>query len=400
MPRSYKLTLLGLVLIGMAIFVGVQHTATAIVKCDATLSQEMLEESLALGADFIVANQKSAGNFEYEYDWLAKTYNPDDNAVRQAGALWGLTLIYEYTSDPKLIEPLERSFAFFENHSQIRKDGARYILYPGESGGGLGTVALVALAHIEYLNAREDELANEELARHESLLEGYLRLISTAITEERLFAGSYDEQGAPNGWPSPYSDGESLLALVKAARYRGYSQWEKQIKELADAGYEINVREALAEDPDSDTTKGYYQWSSMAYRELAESGWKDTDKYGDYAIELADWMIDTHRVLKRTRNTGYAFEGILSAYAVAKERDDEAHAEKFRCVTEDGLSKLTSWQIGSDIANTFITTQFKGDARALGGVQNHTLEAPLRIDVTQHQMHAVIFALEELFDKR
>jgi len=29
---------------------------------------------------------------------------------------------------------------------------------------------------------------------------------------------------------------------------------------------------------------------------------------------------------------------------------------------------------------------------AIGGVQNHRRESPLRLDVTQHQMHAVILA--------
>ena len=55
--------------------------------------------------------------------------------------------------------------------------------------------------------------------------------------------------------------------------------------------------------PDSNTTKGYYQWSSMVYFELATSGWGKVNKYGDWLIELADWMIDTHRTLKRSRNT-------------------------------------------------------------------------------------------------
>ena len=33
----------------------------------------------------------------------------------------------------------------------------------------------------------------------------------------------------------------------------------------ADAGYRHNIQEALQEDPDSSITKGYYQWSSMAF---------------------------------------------------------------------------------------------------------------------------------------
>jgi len=409
MPRSSKLIIVGILLVGIALFVGIRYETTAIAECDVSVSKEMLQESLALGTGFILANQKPAGNFEYEYDWINKTYNPEDNSVRQAGALWGLALIYAHTRDAKLLEPIERGLAFFERYSKVRTDGARYVIYPGETDGSLGTVALAALAHIEYLNAHEADLSEEALTHQKDLLDGYLRFISTAVTRDKLFAGSYDMNGISGGRPSSYSDGESLLTLVKAARYRGYPQWEQQVKELANAGYAINVKQALKDDPDSDTTKGYYQWSSMAYRELAESGWDDTEKYGEYAIDLADWMIDTHKVLTRTRNTGYAFEGILSAYAVANDRGDKKHAQKFRCAAETGLSKLTSWQLGNPAANTFITSQFEEDSKALatasggapskawGGIQNAANEPLLRIDVTQHQMHAVIFALEEIF---
>ncbi len=397
MSRPATRAIVGVALISIAILIGLHRAATNIATCNIHLSKETLEESLVLGTKFLVTNQKPAGNFEYEYDWITGTSSSDDNSVRQAGALWGLSLIYAHTHDAKLVEPIERGLLFFERNSKVRADGARYIIYPGETEGSLGTVALTALAHIEYLNTHENELSETARAHQKELLEGYLRFISTAVTKEKLFAGSYDMNGISGGRPSPYSDGESLLALIKAARYRGYPQWEKQIKELADAGYAINVEQARADDPDSDTTKGYYQWSSMAYRELAESGWDNTEKYGEYAIDLADWMIDTHRVLTRTRNTGYAFEGILSAYAVAEEQGDRKHAQKFRCAAETGLSQLTSWQVGVTTANPFITSQFKGDPKALGGIQNATNEAPLRIDVTQHQMHAVIFALEELF---
>ena len=40
----------------------------------------------------------------------------------------------------------------------------------------------------------------------------------------------------------------------------------------AAAGKRLNIDEALAKDGDSDVTKGYYQWSSMAFYELDSSG--------------------------------------------------------------------------------------------------------------------------------
>ena len=92
----------------------------------------------------------------------------------------------------------------------------------------------------------------------------------------------------------------------------------------------------------------------MAFFELATSGWPDTEKYGDYVMELADWMIDVHKTLKRRRNTAYAYEGIIHAYELAVQRKETQRAEKYAQVIETGLRKLTSWQVGGPLANRFI----------------------------------------------
>ena len=130
----------------------------------------------------------------------------------------------------------------------------------------------------------------------------------------------------------------------------------------------------------------------MVFFEIATSGWHDTEKYGDYVIDLANWMIDVHKTLKRRRNTAYAYEGIIHAYQLAIQRNDTKHIEKFAHVIEVGLTKLTSWQVGSPLMNKFIRSHPTDNPLAMGGVQNHRREAPLRIDVVQHQMHAVILA--------
>ena len=120
------------------------------------------------------------------------------------------------------------------------------------------------------------------------------------------------------GNPSPYFDGESLLALTKASKYMGRKDLQPIIIASADTGYRHNIQEALAEKmPDSPTTKGYYQWSSMIFFEIATSGWSNTEKYGDYVMNLANWMIDVHKTLRKTRNTAYAYEGIIHAYQLA-----------------------------------------------------------------------------------
>ena len=159
----------------------------------------------------------------------------------------------------------------------------------------------------------------------------------------------------------------------------------------AQAGWQGHVVEARKVAADSNTTKGYYQWSTMSFFELATSGWPDTDPWTGRVLDLADWMVDVHQVLGRGRNTGYAFEGLIHAWQLADASGDSARATKLGRVIDRGMTKLISWQVGSPIANDCIGGA-PSDPLALGGVQNHREEPALRIDVTQHQMHAVILA--------
>ncbi len=362
-----------------------------------SINRAVLDRSLELGTQFMLNHQKPEGNFTYIYDWVKKTYDPGDNQVRQAGAMWGLAVIYSATPTPEIGAAVEKSMDFFVQNSKLTPDGQRYVAYPGEGAGRIGTVALCALAHIDYLRAAKSQISEEKFQNYRQLLEEYLEFLIRARIQTPPKAGLWHQSysyasGHPYGQPSPYFDGESLLALVKAAKYMGREDLQPIIIASADAGYHHNIQEALQEDPDSSTTKGYYQWSSMVFFEIATSGWSDTEKYGDYVIELANWMIDVHETLKKTRNTAYAYEGIVHAYQLAVQRNDTEHIKKFAHVIETGLTKLTSWQVGSPLMNDFIRSQPTDDPLAIGGVQNHGRESPLRIDVAQHQMHAVILA--------
>ncbi len=364
------------------------------------LTREVLDASLTLGIRYLLNHQQADGRFSYIYDWVARSFVRGDNQVRQAGATWGLALIHQDRPDPEVAAALEKSLAFFAAHSRTTPAGERYVAYPGERSGKLGTVALVALAHADYLR-RAEHLAESAASGYRDRLEEYLSFLVSARAADGRFHSSYSlRTGKPYGAPSSYFDGESLLALTKAAKYLGRDDLRPIVLAAADDGYRLNVEQACRLDPDSKVTKGYYQWSSMAYFELATSGWPETEKYGGWLIDLADWMIDVHRTLERTRNTAYAYEGIIPAYRMAEIRGDAGHMEKLGCTLEQGLAKLTSWQVGSPTANVFISGRLRASAAAgrdrdplaLGGVQNHRAEAPLRIDVVQHQMHAVIMA--------
>ena len=362
-----------------------------------SLDRAILDHSLQLGTQFMLNHQKLAGNFTYTYDWVKGTYDPNDNPVRQAGAMWGLALMYHDSPNPEVAGAVEKAMDFFARNSKLTSDGHRYVIYPGNEAGRTGTVALSALAHIDYLRAAKSQISPEKFQHYHQLLKEYLEFLISARIQTGPTAGLWHKRysindGHPYGKPSPYFDGEFLLALTKAAKYMGREDLQPIIIASADAGYHHNIQEPLQADPDSSITKGYYQWSSMIFFELAISGWSNTEKYGDYVIDLANWMIDVHKTLIKQRNPAYAYEGIIHAYQLAIERNDTEHIQKFARVIETGLTKLTSWQVGSPLMNGFIRSHPTDDPLAIGGVQNHRHEPPLRIDVTQHQMHAVILA--------
>ena len=149
--------------------------------------------------------------------------------------------------------------------------------------------------------------------------------------------------------------------------------------------YKTNVQAALTADPDSDTTKGFYQWGSMAFYELYTSDWSDKDQ-ADWILEMAVWMVDTHEVLGKTKNTAYAFEGLISAYETARLTGDAELQNKLLMAVDTGLDKLLDWQITNS-----------ADPLANGGIKNETEGETLRIDVAQHQMHATILALKFIY---
>jgi hypothetical protein len=366
-------------------------------RCDKRLNRALLGASLSLGTRFVLAHQKPDGNFDYEYDWREKQFAESDQETRQAGALWGLTLLYQDAPSPQLKAGIERGLAYFDRHSRLA-GGVRCTTYPGSSAGKTGTVALVALSYIEYLRAAP-ALPSEQQEPLYARLAEYLEYLRQSVRRDGLWYGDYDVRSCkPSGDASSYSDGEALLALVKAAKYLDQKPLLPLIRRTADAGKRLNIERALNQDGDSDVTKGYYQWSSMAFYELATSDFPEVGVYGSTLLGLADWMIDVHKVLTRSRNTGYAFEGLTHAYAWAKQRGDSARQAKYGCVIDIGLERLLRWQVGGPLGARYTSAAAPDDDQALGGVQNEVRDPALRIDVTQHQLHATLLARRYVYD--
>eukprot|EP00929_Paragymnodinium_shiwhaense_P057791 TRINITY_DN28942_c1_g3_i1.p1 TRINITY_DN28942_c1_g3~~TRINITY_DN28942_c1_g3_i1.p1 ORF type:complete len:955 (+),score=204.03 TRINITY_DN28942_c1_g3_i1:44-2908(+) len=383
-----------------------------------SMRRETLEQSLELGSKFLLKWQKDDGSFRYLYDWLHGAWTPGDSSVRQAGALWGIALTHRfYKPTAAGRDAIEKALEFWLTHSE---EGPTYegqaTLMPrmeGEDEVTTGVVALTSLSLIEHLQSNIELPAAVRKVR-EDQLDKYLRFLCWMQMDNGLISQSYElasETSAESS--SPYYDGEALLAMTKAARELGRTWLIPVIQKAAEGMTQKHVVRALHRDEDSKETKGFFQWSCMAFAEYYKARWPDFEVYGDAALLLANWMVYTHDPVRKPKNTGYAIEGLMSAYGIAQLRgsqEPEAVSDALRHVVDVVLYKLTGWQIGhphSKLVNPFLQTHTEGetDPLAFGGVMNGAAalddcdpsgECPhmLRIDVTQHQMHAVMMALD------
>jgi len=374
------------------------------------MNRNTLDDVFDAGSSFLVRWQLPEGNFRYMYDWMTGTWVEDDHQVRQAGSLWGLATCYRHNPTPELKKAIDRGLKFWFDRT-IKGPGENTLTleYPGQDTIHSGSVALVALSIIEYLKtdkpmerAYRDELSTK--------LDGYLAFLQWMQRKDGRFSKEFNHKtGKKLKRSSPYYDGETLLALCKAARQLDRKSLIPTIEKAARRTAEIYTVRAWKKDRDSDRTKGFFQWGSMAFAEYYQAKWKDYELFGDVALTLGWWMIHTHRTLTRNRNHAYAVEGLIAAWRIANMRGDIKAQNDLMYSIDKSLYKLSKWQIGGPLANKnkFLREKGTKDAMAQGGVMNarkpsgapvkRDVAHQLRIDVTQHQMHAVTMALEHVY---
>jgi len=363
------------------------------------LDANTLEASIAKARTFLLDNQYPEGNFHYEYDFVTKRQSRRDNEVRQAGALWGLSLLHIDQPTDRSRAALDKGLDFFIRRSRPAGNDGLVPLYSRSGRTGTGTVALVALAITEYLR-KDVEIPEARRRMLTDKLRGYLDFLKAQQFPDGTFsAGYFIASNKRTIERSCYADGEALLAFCKAARYLGRIDLLPRIEAASGTMIKRYVLDALSVDPDPAETKQFYQWGTMSLWECFDAGWSHGEACADTAMIMAWWMIHAHRTLDRTRNTGYAHEGLVHAYRIAAARRHEAAMAELQFVIDRGLRKLMTWQVGGPLAeqNSYLRLHPTKDPLALGGIMNASDEPLLRIDVTQHQSHAMLLALRHVY---
>ena len=387
-----------------------QHIAPPAVTADA------LDESIEGMRIYYQNHQLPEGNFRYGLDMTDDIEIDDDNAVRQAGALWGLALLNRERFTENTRRQLLLGLDFFIRAMRPVQDSAQMVVtYQSSRKIKTGMVALFCLAVTDFLEAQDDYMTEEQCAPYIDALCKNLKYLRSIEMDDGSWFEMYDhsvseEERAAMADSSPYFDGEALLAYLTALRY-----FRKHPGITAPEGLQSRVEFALprlikkyavdALDPEGDEAqaKGFYQWGAMSCalfcEDYPQSPLAQIAARGTLALTW--WQIYDNRVEYREGNTGYAVEGLVAAWRIAKQYGHDDYAKTIRNTIVNIMAKLLTWQVGTDAGthNPFLKYwSEKGcSKRAFGGVLAAQNSGFIRIDNVQHQLHATLLARKYLW---
>ncbi|NOY80267.1 MAG: hypothetical protein GXP31_04595 [Kiritimatiellaeota bacterium] len=360
------------------------------------LTRATLVASIEAARTYMLNHQRAEGNFIYSYNYVRRTIVPGDSPVRQAGAVWGLTMLCRRRPTLATRAAAVRALDFFFRNSRALSCGTVAPVYPPYDKIKTNTVDILCLALMDFIHSQTRYLTGAGRGLYEGWLEKYLDHIEGMELGNgswgEFYMASSDER-APTS--NPFVDGESLLVYCRAARELGRKDLIPKIEESAPKLIRKYLTDAWDELPDSELTKQFSQWGCQAFAEYVEAGWKDSDLVGDAALALAWWLIHEHKVAELRANMSYCVEGLIAAYRVARIRDDRESMTALRKYIDFMLTRAITYQIGGPLQAW--NPYFKGvkpDAASFGGIVWVPDGHVIRIDNIQHQLHAELMALD------
>ncbi|MBI1373059.1 MAG: hypothetical protein GC159_10040 [Phycisphaera sp.] len=368
------------------------------------VTRDLLDASLQLGRRHLLANQLDDGRFRYEFDFTTDRDTTDELVVRRAGALWGVALIHRDAPTPQTADAIARGVDFFVRNSRLDDKGRRFVGYPGLDVGTTGTQALVCLAIIDTLPTL-DAADPARVAYADTLRQLIAGLMRLRLPSGQFFGKYAHNDGAGLDAPSPYSDGEALLALVRYARLTGDADVRDKAIESAEAMRRAYVADDLAHaGPAAGVDAAFFQWGAMAYFDMYDAGWPDAAGCGQLVVDMARWMArglgwtdDAVLGAQRDANSAWVLEGVIVAREAARRLGHADDAIQLDRAIDDQLYRIMTWQVGSSTANEFLMTHPPASDAAIGGVMRGPSDPVLRIDYTEHQMHAVLLARRYIY---
>lgn len=330
------------------------------------------------GAAWLVVAQEESGHFAYEYAPYDNKYLRGDNIVRQAGALFGLGEVYrrQKESDAQIENSIKQAVKFFENQSQegqVKGTKFRCVTNTAKSDHcKLGATSLALIGILGYVDGKPE--AKDD---YKNLVRDYTSYILVAQTEEGGFRDSFRKDEFEDT-ESPFSNGEALLALVRAYEAKPDAKVKQSIDKafqyLKVKGYDNNL----------------YLWIMAALKDM-QTLWPNPE-YVTYARDFTAWRMERAPAINTDHNYCPYTEGLASAYSVLETMPlggelARLHTELDRLNATHRRLQISDSDFYRVVRNTdgaFRIAQLAEPKLAVGGFLTGNSEPTQRIDFTQH----------------
>ncbi|MCP5334803.1 MAG: hypothetical protein H7A08_03810 [Oceanospirillaceae bacterium] len=331
---------------------------------------------------WLAAQVDESGAANYKYWPSCGAYASSNNAIRQ----WMATVCLGRAARSFGSEPLATIAAknlAYNLSTTYQTDGKQNYIWMNGSAK-LGSAALAALAILE--SPQRKHYLNEEYALH------------SMIYSLGNADGSFDTFYIPRERKDNqnFYSGEALLFL--ATRY-SISRNPEDLKRIMAAFHYYRTWHLQNRNP------AFVPWHTQAYFLV----WKITkdEALKDFIFEMNDWLLSMQqwesaeftdmqgRFYDPARpyfgpphasSTGVYLEGLIDAFAIAKELGDQQRAENYRIAIVRGIRSLMQLQYKGAVDCFYI----KNVNRVLGGVRTTVYDNTIRIDNVQHGLMALL----------
>mgnify|MGYP003636581521 CR=1 FL=1 len=355
------------------------------------INRESVQRCAQAMTRWLAAQVSDVGAASYKY-WPSRgAYASSNNAIRQ----WMATVCLGRAAKSFGSEPLATIAAknlAYNLSATYQTDGKQSYIWMNGSAK-LGAAALAALAIFE--SPQRKQFLNEEYALH--------NLIYSLGNADGSFDTFYIPRERKDN--QNFYSGEALLFL--ATRYR-VSRNPAELVRIMDAFHYYRAWHRNNRNP------AFVPWHTQAYY-LVWQVTKD-EALKNFIFEMNNWLLamqqwdsaefpdmqgrfyDPARPYfgpPHASSTGVYLEGLIDAFALAKQCGDQARADNYRVAIVRGIRSLMQLQF-KDVVDCFY---IKHVDRVLGGLRTTVYDNTIRIDNVQHALMALLKIVNRFSDQ-
>ncbi|MEZ4426375.1 MAG: hypothetical protein R3A51_01645 [Nannocystaceae bacterium] len=350
-----------------------------------------VRELEALWADFLVRGVQPDGRMQYiYYPSRGEEDRKRNNMIRQWMATLALIRLARRRGDKRLIKLADDNLRF--NLRAFYRPSGKLGLIEYNHKVKLGAVALAVLSIVEHPQRKQ-------LKRVEPRLWATIDHLWRPGGAFRTFFKPAERNDVQNFYP-----GEALLA------------WAARLCEGDDPALYERFMASFHHYRDwhrAQRNPAFVPWHTQAYYEV----WRRTGEAAlrDFIFEMNDWLLamqqwddvaapDARGRFYDPRHpeygpphasaTGVYLEGLIDAFALAREVGDSARVAAYRQAILRGLRSARQLTFFGDVDMFYVS---KRDALR-GGVRNTVYDNVVRVDNVQHNLMAVFKVLDRFTD--